>query len=68
LRTGVDIAKCLALGATLGGMAGPFLKAAVISIEETIETIREIRREIQVCMFAAGAANLEALPAKLKKI
>jgi len=68
LRSGVDIAKCLALGATLGGMAGPFLKAAFISIEETITTIREIRREIQVCMFAAGAANLEALPAKLKKI
>ena len=28
LRTGVDIAKCVALGATLGGMAGPFLKTA----------------------------------------
>ncbi|MCC6956516.1 MAG: type 2 isopentenyl-diphosphate Delta-isomerase, partial [Anaerolineales bacterium] len=28
LRSGVDIAKCLALGAQLGGMASPFLKAA----------------------------------------
>jgi len=63
LRTGIDIAKCLALGATLGGMASPFLKAAHISLEETILTIDEIRRELQVCMFAAGAANLEALRA-----
>lgn len=61
LRTGLDIAKCIALGARLGGMAGPFLKAAVRSLEETILTIHELRREIQVCMFAAGAGNLEAL-------
>ncbi len=61
LRTGIDIAKCIALGAVLGGMAGPFLKAAVQSTEMTIQTIHEVRREIQVAMFAAGAANLEAL-------
>jgi isopentenyl-diphosphate delta-isomerase len=61
LRTGVDIAKCIALGATLGGMANPFLKAATRSLEETVQTINEIRREIQVCMFASGAGNLEAL-------
>ncbi|MCI0520412.1 MAG: type 2 isopentenyl-diphosphate Delta-isomerase [Chloroflexi bacterium] len=61
LRSGVDIAKCLALGADLGGMAGPFLKAAAQSLETTAEMIAEVRREIQVCMFAAGAANLPAL-------
>lgn len=61
LRSGVDIAKTIALGATLGGMAGPFLKAAVRSEEETVLTIQEVRREIQVCMFAAGASNLGSL-------
>lgn len=61
LRDGVDIAKCIALGAQLGGMAGPFLKAAARSLEDTIETIAEIRRELQICMFAAGAANLQQL-------
>ncbi len=61
LRSGVDIAKCIALGAQLGGMAGPFLKAAARSVEETILMIREVEREIQVCMFAAGAANLAHL-------
>ncbi len=61
LRTGVDIAKCLALGARLGGMASPFLKAAARSTEEVIRVIYELRREIQVCMFAAGAGNLDQL-------
>lgn len=61
LRSGVDVAKCLALGATLGGMAGPFLKAAVVSTETVLETIEEIAREIQVCMFACGAGNLRDL-------
>jgi isopentenyl-diphosphate delta-isomerase len=61
LRSGVDIAKCIALGATLGGMAAPFLKAAVTSLDETVRTITEIAHEIQVCMFAAGAGDLQAL-------
>jgi len=61
LRNGLDIAKCLALGATLGGMAGPYLKAAVSSLPDLIQTINEIKRELQVCMFAAGCADLKAL-------
>jgi isopentenyl-diphosphate Delta-isomerase len=58
LRSGVDIAKCIALGASLGGMAGPFLKAAARSLEETVQTLAEVRRELQICLFACGAANL----------
>ncbi|GAP06992.1 MAG TPA: type 2 isopentenyl-diphosphate Delta-isomerase [Anaerolinea thermolimosa] len=61
LRDGVDIAKCIALGATLGGMAGPFLKAANQSVEEVVDTIEEISREIRICMFGVGAASLRAL-------
>jgi isopentenyl-diphosphate delta-isomerase len=61
LRSGVDLVKALALGASLGGMAGPFLKAAAISVEMTLQMIDELRREMQVCMFACGAARLEEL-------
>ncbi len=60
LKDGIDIAKCLALGATLGGMAGPFLKAAAVSTEKTIETIQVIAQTIKIAMFATGAANLQA--------
>jgi isopentenyl-diphosphate delta-isomerase len=61
LRSGVEIAKCIALGACLGGMAGPFLKAAARSLEDTLLTIHEVLRELRICMFAAGAGSIPAL-------
>jgi isopentenyl-diphosphate delta-isomerase len=61
VRSGVDIAKCIALGATLGGMASPYLKAADRSTEATLQTISEVARELQVTMFAAGMADLAEL-------
>lgn len=61
LRTGVEVAKCLALGARLGGMAGPFLQAANRSLEQTIQVIQDLSQEIRVCMFACGAGDLSAL-------
>jgi isopentenyl-diphosphate delta-isomerase len=61
LKNGLDIAKCLALGATLGGMAGPFLKAAAISTENVVEKLKLTRRQIQVAMFAAGVGTLDDL-------
>jgi isopentenyl-diphosphate delta-isomerase len=61
LRTGQDIAKCIALGAELGGMASPYLKAAAKSTEAVLETIREVAMELRVTMFAAGAASIPDL-------
>ncbi len=61
LKNGIDIAKCLALGASLGGMAGVFLKQASRSEEATIKTIQEIQRELQICMFATGSSRISDL-------
>ncbi|TFG47748.1 MAG: type 2 isopentenyl-diphosphate Delta-isomerase [Anaerolineales bacterium] len=61
IHNGVEIAKSIALGATMGGIAGPFLKAAVISPEAVIEIIQQIKREIKITMFASGAGNLASL-------
>lgn len=61
LRSGVDIAKCIALGASMGGMAGPFLKTAAQSVDETIKMIDLIRSEIKICMFATGSRLLDEL-------
>jgi len=61
IQNGIDIGKCIALGADLGGMAGIFLKAAAESLDKTVETIKEIRREMHICMFLVGAGNLEEL-------
>lgn len=61
LKDGLDIAKCIALGATLGGMAGLFLRAAAISTENTVEMIKLTKKQIEVTMFAAGIGSLEGL-------
>ena len=58
LRSGIEIAKCLALGAILGGMASPFLKTAVESFQKTVELIEITRREIQICLFGTGAGDI----------
>jgi isopentenyl-diphosphate delta-isomerase len=61
VRNGIDLAKCVTLGANLGGMAGPFLKAAVVSAEAVMELIDEVLAELRLVMFATGSANLLAL-------
>jgi isopentenyl-diphosphate delta-isomerase len=61
LKDGLDIAKCIALGAALGGMAGQFLKAAAVSTERTIEMLNLVKRQIEVTMFAAGVGTLTDL-------
>ena len=68
LKTGIDIVKCLALGATMGGMAGLFLKAATESEQAAIQTMQMIVDQVRIAMFATGTRTLSELsPAKLTK-
>jgi isopentenyl-diphosphate Delta-isomerase len=68
LRSGVEIAKCLALGACMGGMAGPFLKTAAESVDATINLINLIRQEVRICLFATGSKSIGQLRQnKIKK-
>jgi len=55
--------KCIALGAGLGGLASPFLKAAAVSVEAVSETIGELSRELRIAMFASGAGTIAELQA-----
>lgn len=61
LRDGIDIAKCIALGATIGGMAGPFLKAAAESTPAVSELIHETARQVRISMFGAAVADIATL-------
>jgi len=69
LKTGMDVAKSLALGANLAGMAGVFLKAAVVSLDHLIETITIFERIIRTSMFVTGSKDLISFSAdKIFKI
>ncbi len=61
LRTGVEVAKVLALGATLAGFAGPLLRAASRSTQAVLEELRLLQEQLRVTMFVVGAPNLDAL-------
>jgi isopentenyl-diphosphate delta-isomerase len=61
IKDGLDIAKSIALGATLGGMAGQFLKAAAVSTEKVVEMMKLTKRQIEVTMFACAVETLEGL-------
>ena len=61
LRTGLDAAKALRLGADLAGYAGPLLQAAAQGEEETIFALRAIVEELRLAMFFCGAASIAAL-------
>jgi len=61
LRDGIDVAKCIALGATLGGLAGPFLKAADQSAEAVSDLIAELTAQIRIAMLCSGAGSIPAL-------
>ncbi len=58
---GMELAKSIALGATIGGIARPFLIAANQSTEAVLALVEEISLELRITMFAAGAANIQAL-------
>ncbi len=62
LKNGLDIAKSIALGATLGGMATPFLRSAMVSTEKTIEMIGLIKSQLEVTLFSSGISDLTQLP------
>lgn len=61
LRNGLDVAKSLALGADLGGLAYPFLEPARHSAESVMERIDRTVRELKICMFCVGARNVSEL-------
>ena len=61
LRNGIDVARAIALGADLAGLARPFLKAAAMSAEAAIELGSVLRDQLRIAMFSIGAADLGQL-------
>jgi isopentenyl-diphosphate delta-isomerase len=61
IRSGLDIAKGLALGADLCGMALPLLKPAMESDEALNRMIDGIHQELVATMFLTGSAKIADL-------
>jgi isopentenyl-diphosphate delta-isomerase len=61
VRSGLDIARALALGATLAGMGFPFLKAASESYEAVCALLESVVAELKVAMQLSGASSISQL-------
>jgi isopentenyl-diphosphate delta-isomerase len=61
LRHGLDVAKAIALGADIAGLALPFLQAAAESEAALHALVEVLIAEITTVLFCTGNANLEQL-------
>jgi isopentenyl-diphosphate Delta-isomerase len=61
IRTGVDIAKAIALGADAVGIGGPLLKTAAVSTQDVIEYLNDIIEQLRIAMFCIGASTVSQL-------
>ncbi len=61
VRTGLDIAKAIAMGCTIGGLAIPALAPATLSTEAVHDLLEGLIQELKASMFLVGASNIAEL-------
>ena len=61
VRTGVEVAKSIALGADAAGIGAPLLKPASISHSEVVDCIKGIIKDLRISMFCAGVGSIGRL-------
>lgn len=66
VRTGLDAAKLLAMGARVVGIAKPILEAALKSEEALDQCMQTIEHELKIALFCTGCRNVSEL--KKKKV
>jgi isopentenyl-diphosphate Delta-isomerase len=61
VRSGLDVARAIALGATAAGTAGGVLRAASTGYEATRQELETIVHELKVAMFLTGSRTVGEL-------
>ncbi|WP_152656104.1 type 2 isopentenyl-diphosphate Delta-isomerase [Oceanobacillus sp. CFH 90083] len=61
MKTGVDAAKAITIGADIIGYARHLLQAATESEEAVVQTMEQLELELKMTMFGIGAVNLQEL-------
>ncbi len=66
VRSGLDIAKYLSMGAQAVGLARPFLIKAMKGEGDLLNFMEQLEYELKVAMFCTGSSNIEELVGKWK--
>ncbi len=61
LRNGLEVAKCIVLGASMAAMAYPFLRSAAQSQDKLVAFADTLLAEMKSTMFLVGARTIETL-------
>ena len=61
VRSGLDAAKGIALGATAAGMAKPMLEAAKVSSDAVVTELKAVIEELKAAMFLTGSSSVAEL-------
>jgi isopentenyl-diphosphate delta-isomerase len=64
IRSGLDAARALVLGASAAGVARRVLEPAIQGPEETVEELRLLIEELRAVMFLTGSGNVNELQAQ----
>jgi len=61
VRSGLDVAKAIALGADLAGIAIPLLKPALMGAWAVVEARKRVMDELRLAMFLTGSRSVKDL-------
>lgn len=64
IRSGLDAAKCLAVGAQMVGLAQPLLQSALEGTESLLRKMEQLEYELRIALFCTGCKNLAELQEK----
>ncbi|HLB69194.1 MAG TPA: alpha-hydroxy-acid oxidizing protein, partial [Thermoplasmata archaeon] len=61
IRSGLDVAKALALGASAAGMAKPMLEAAKVGARAVVDELQAVIAELKAAMLLTGCETVSEL-------